>query len=228
MFFLVPFRVSERNGGGPPPLANSVLIAANVVVYLLNAWRPLDLAVGPGTPVVTVLTYGFMHAGPVHLLANLWTLWLFGNPVNRRLGNGYYLYAYLGTLVTLGVVARLLSSGPLLGASGAVFAVLLLFFLLLPRARVHLAYVALFPVTLLVGLLSRPAHWLFWLVRWDACAVLAWVGLLLVPLLEVVGLWANGWNWTNLAHLVGLFCGVAAALLLPAEVTTPRRTAAAG
>ena len=58
--------------------------------------------------------------------------------------------------------------------------------------------------------------------------MLAWVALLLVPLLEVVGLWANGWNWTNLAHLVGLFCGAAAALLLPAEITVPRRTAVAG
>ena len=66
MFFLIPFRVSERNGAGPPPLANSVLIAANVVVYLLNAWRPLDLAVGPGTPVVTVLTYGLSQAGVEH------------------------------------------------------------------------------------------------------------------------------------------------------------------
>src|SRR5437763_754350 len=54
MFFLVPFRVSTRDGAGPPPLANSVLIAANVVVYLLNAWRPLDLAVGPGSSVVSV------------------------------------------------------------------------------------------------------------------------------------------------------------------------------
>ena len=45
------------------------------------------------------MLYGFSHASFWHLLFNMWALWVFGNPVNRRLGNGYYLLAYLGTIV---------------------------------------------------------------------------------------------------------------------------------
>lgn len=227
MFMLFPFQVNGRERQqGPAPLANSLLIALNVLVFVIDARWPLHWAVGPGTGILTVLTYGFLHAGPMHLLANLWVLWLFGNPVNRRLGNVCYLLVYLGTLLALGLVARLWAPGRLLGASGAIFAVLVLFFLLMPRARVHVGYVALFPATLLLGLIWRPAHAVCWLVRWDSFTVLAWVGLFLVPLLELVGLWAYGWNWTNLAHLVGLVCGAVAAVLLPEEITMPRAAGA--
>jgi membrane associated rhomboid family serine protease len=225
MFLLLPVRV--RAPEAPVPLANPVLIAVSVLVYLFVPSAAQRLAVGPGSPPFTVLSYGFVHADAGHLLLNLWALWLFGNPVNRRLGDTYYLLSYLGALLTLGVVVRLVASRPLVGPSGALFAVLLLFFLLLPRARVQLGYVALFPLTLLAGLIARPAHWLFWLVRWGSFALPGWAELLLVPLLEVAGLWASGWNWTNLAHLCGLACGAVAALLLPPAITMPRRRPAA-
>jgi membrane associated rhomboid family serine protease len=153
----------------------------------------------------------------------MWVLWLFGNPVNRRLGNGFYLLAYLGTIVFLGLFARLFSSGPLLGASGAIFAVLLIFCMLMPSAVVQVGYVALLPITLLAGLIWRPKHWLYWFIRWDSFAARAWIGLLLVPILELWGLWTWGWNWTNLAHLIGLACGLAVVLLLPARITMGRR-----
>ncbi len=227
MFFLVPIKVNEPGGRDTIPLANAILIAVNVLVISFTGYQDQRLAVGPGSGLLSIFTYGFSHANPLHLLANMWVLWLVGNPVNRRLGNGYYLLAYLGTIVALGVFARLFASGPLLGSSGAIFAVLLIFLMLMPRAVVTVAYVALFPITLLVGLLWRPRHWLFWFIRWDSFEAYAWVGLLLVPLLEIWGLWSWGWNWTNLAHLFGLVCGLVIVLLLPAKITRAARAGAA-
>src|SRR5262249_52405731 len=127
MLLILPIQV--RTPAGPVPLANPVLIAVNVLVYLFVPSATQHLAVGPGSSLFTVLTYGFVPSTAGHLLVNLWILWLFGNPVNRRLGNTYYLLTYLGALLTLGIVVRLLASQPLVGSSGAIFAVLLLFFL---------------------------------------------------------------------------------------------------
>jgi membrane associated rhomboid family serine protease len=153
----------------------------------------------------------------------MWTLLVFGNPLNRRLGNGYYLALYLGTLLTLGVFARLFCTGYLVGASGAIFGVVAACVLLMPSAMVDLYYFALFPITLLIGLFHRPAHWLFWFIRWDRFEMRAVWGILLVPFLEVWGLYWWGWNWTNLGHLFGVVCGVAIVLMLPEELTMKRR-----
>jgi membrane associated rhomboid family serine protease len=226
MFFLLPVQVKEPDGGQRVPFANALLIAINVLVFFLNGYLGWPLAVGKGASLPTIITYGFAHADAWHLITNMWFLWLFGNPVNRRLGDGYYLLCYLGTIVALGIVAWLFAGGGLLGSSGAIFAVMLLFMMLMPRAVVRIGYVALFPFTLLVGLFSRPKHWVFWFLRWDAFEVRALIGLVLIPLLEVWSLWSWGWNWTNLGHLFGLLCGVATVLLLPTEITMNRRAAA--
>ncbi len=230
MFLILPLRVDESNGSERAPWANSLLIVVNVLVFFLTANLGWNFAVGRGTSLPTILTYGFAHADPLHLIGNMWFLWLFGNPVNRRLGNRYYLLSYLGTILALGMFAWLFAPGLLLGSSGGIFAVMLLFMMLLPRAGVQVGYVALFPVTLLVGLFSRPKHWVFWFLRWDAHEFRAWIAFVLITLLEVwslwSGLWVGYWNWANLGHLFGLLCGVVIVLLLPTEITMKRRFAA--
>lgn len=219
MFFLWPVRVEDSSGREAVPFVNSVLIAINVMIFFFCGPHCLGLAVGHGSDFWTILLHAFGHFGPAHLLGNMWVLWLIGNPVNRRLGNGPYLAVYLGTAVALGLIAKLFFTGRLIGASGCIFAVIMIFLMLLPRARVTFYFVALFPITLLVGLFSRPAQWVFWFIRWDWYHLHAWVGLLLVPLLELWGLWTWGLNWTNLGHLLGLICGLIAVLLLPTRIT---------
>jgi membrane associated rhomboid family serine protease len=210
------------------PWANALLIVISVLVFFVNGFLGWKLGVGQGAGFLTILTYGFSHADPMHLITNMWVLWLFGNPVNRRIGNVYYLLAYVGTIVAIGIVAWLFAGGLLIGSSGAIFAVMLLFMMLMPRAGVIIGYVALFPFTLLAGLISRPKHWVFWFLRWDVFEVRAWIGLILVPLLEIWSLWSWGWNWTNLGHLFGLMAGVVIVLLLPTQITMRRRLAASG
>jgi hypothetical protein len=93
----------------------------------------------------------------------------------------------------------------------------------MPSALVDIAYFALFPATLLVGLFLRPEHWVYWFLRWGRFTVRAWWGLLLIPFLEIWSLFWNGWNWTNLGHLFGLLCGIAVVLLLPERISIGRR-----
>lgn len=219
MFILLPIRFHDGRPLHAVPMVNAGLIAVNVLSFFLG-WHP---TVGPGTGLFSVVTYAFGHADVLHLAGNMLTLLVFGSPVNRRLGNGWYLTVYLGTVLALGLFARMFCPGPLIGASGAIFAVIAVGCLLLPSALIEIFYFALFPVTLIFGLSSRPPHWVFWFIRWDAFAVRAVWGLLLVPLLEVWGLASCGWNWTNVGHVLGLFCGLAAVLLLPTTITIPRR-----
>lgn len=226
MFIPLPVRFRDGREFHVIPAVNGLLVVVNVLVFCFG-WHP---AVGPGTGPFSVLTYAFGHADLWHLAGNMLALLVFGTPVNRRLGNGWYLLAYLGSAIALGLLARLFCSGPLIGASGAIFAIVAVACLLLPSAIIEIWYFALFPVTLLIGLVQRPKHWVFWFIRWDAFEVRAWWGLFLVPLLEVWNLVWMGWNWTNLGHLFGLVCGVAVVLLLPGRITLNRaaRTAFSG
>src|SRR5262249_47752190 len=145
------------------PVVNGLLVALNVLVFWMG-WQP---TVGPRTGLFSIVTYAFGHADIWHLTGNMLALLVFGSPVNRRLGNGWYFLAYLGSALVVGLFARLLCPGPMLGASGAIFAVIAIACLLLPSAIIEIWYFALFPVTLLIGLLQRPQHWVFWFIRWD-------------------------------------------------------------
>src|SRR6185436_16826274 len=87
----------------------------------------------------TLFTSMFMHAGWVHLLGNMLYLWIFGDNVEDRFGQGNYLIFYL--LCGLGATFTQLtfsenSSIPNLGASGAIAGVLAGYILMFPQARV--------------------------------------------------------------------------------------------
>jgi membrane associated rhomboid family serine protease len=99
-------------------------------------------AVPPGgglPPPVTLLTYVFVHAGWLHLAGNMLYLWIFGNNVEERLGRpGFALTFVLGGAVAAlaHVAVDPTSELPLVGASGAISAVLGAYLVLWPRARV--------------------------------------------------------------------------------------------
>jgi membrane associated rhomboid family serine protease len=120
-------------------------------ITTLHDLPPLDLV----APPFTILTSMFLHAGFLHLLGNMWFLWIFGDNVEDRMGPWKFVAFYLLT-GTIGAVAQSLlmpwSSGPMVGASGAVAGVLGGYFLLFPRARVS--------TLLLIFRVSVPA-WVF-------------------------------------------------------------------
>lgn len=199
MFLPIPIRFHDGRDFHSIPVVNGLIIVLNVLVFCVG-WTPY---VGPGTGLFSVVTYAFGHADVWHLAGNMIALLVFGTPVNRRIGNGWYLAIYLGTCLSIGLFVRMFVGGNLLGASGAIFAVIAMAAILMPSAIIDVAYFALFPVTVLIGLLQAPPHWVFWFIRWDKFSIRAWWGLILVPLLEICGLLGNGLNWTNLGHLSG-------------------------
>ncbi|MGH7192962.1 MAG: rhomboid family intramembrane serine protease, partial [Candidatus Saccharimonadales bacterium] len=82
MFFIAPLELEQRVAPPRLPLANSVLVAINILVFCLGL--STSWAVGPGTGLFSIVGYGFAHASVWHLAGNMWVLLVFGNPVNRR------------------------------------------------------------------------------------------------------------------------------------------------
>ena len=225
--FLLPLELKQTVLKGAVPAVNALLIVANVVGYLFGWSWP----VGRGTGLASILLYGFCHYNLWHLVLNLWALWVFGNPVNRRLGNGYYLLVCLSAIVTIGLFCRLTCPGVAMGASGAIFAVMTIAMILLPAARLQVAYLLLFPVTLLVGIVAPlRRYWLHWFIRWGIFELRMYWCLVLIPLMLLVelilgGLFLGIWSWGTAAHLLGMVFGIVVVLALPTRITMPGRAA---
>jgi membrane associated rhomboid family serine protease len=125
------------------------LIAINVLVFALEYLFPRVGGYLAMTPVLVLsgafwqpLTYMFAHANLSHLLVNMLGLLFFGTAVEKEMGSREFLLYYLLTGLLAGIFsfgAYLASGGayvPLLGASGAVFAVLLAFATLQPNSQI--------------------------------------------------------------------------------------------
>src|SRR6478672_3538006 len=98
-----------------------------------------------GFKVWQLVTCGFLHASFLHLAINMYALWMFGSDVERAVGPRHYLTLHFASLLSssatqLLVVSMMTSAGvyPTVGASGAIFGVLLAFGMLFPRRTIVL------------------------------------------------------------------------------------------
>ena len=146
---MIPLR--DARTGGRTPLVTAALIAACLAVFawelvvlaadgdaglerLVATWGldPAALASGfshgalPIRALPGVLTSTFLHAGWLHLGGNMLYLWIFGSRLEDRLGRGRFLLLYVLGAVTAAVGQTLADPaiGPVIGASGAISAVL--------------------------------------------------------------------------------------------------------
>ena len=98
----------------------------------------------------TVVTSMFMHGGWLHLIGNMWFLWIFGDNVEDAMGHVQYLVFYL-VCGLAAALAQLLSSPasqvPMVGASGAIAGVLGAYLMLYPHARVRCLWILFIIVT---------------------------------------------------------------------------------
>jgi membrane associated rhomboid family serine protease len=111
------------------------------------------------------LTSMFLHGGWMHIIGNMWTLWIFGDNVEDQMGPLRFLCFYL----LCGLVAGLVhwftnpdSTLPTVGASGAISGVLGAYFLLFPYSRV----IVLVPVLFLPLFFELPAVLYLGFCRW--------------------------------------------------------------
>lgn len=159
------------------PVVNNLLIAANVIVFVLMflspnatldtvvatfAMVPAHFADGVGLDdVLTIFTSMFMHAGLAHIGGNMIYLWIFGDNVEDRLGHGRYLAFYLvgGVVASLTHLATNWGSElPTVGASGAIAAVLGAYLVLYPASRIatfvplgYLSRLTVLPAAVVLG-----------------------------------------------------------------------------
>lgn len=123
----------------------------------VGAWMdgnvPLDAAIVPA------FTSMFLHSGWLHVIFNMWFLWIFGDNVEDRLGHFTFLLFYMVSGLG-GVLAHFIfnasSRVPTLGASAAIAGVMGAYFLLFPSARV----LTLIPLFLFFPIIWLPA-WIY-------------------------------------------------------------------
>ncbi|HEX6570810.1 MAG TPA: rhomboid family intramembrane serine protease [Steroidobacteraceae bacterium] len=187
------------------PPATRALLLSNVVVFaaqlFFNPWLLTVFALwpptGPGTPpgapsfeAWQLVSHAFLHGGFSHIFFNMFALWMFGGEIERLLGTRRFAVYYLACVVG-GAVTQLVANGtmdmrygPMLGASGAIFGILLAFGMAYPRRRIML----LFPP------IPMPA-WLF---------------VTLYGVLELyLGVTQSGQGVAHFAHLGGMAAGYA-------------------
>jgi len=106
--------------------------------------------------LLTLITSQFLHGGWLHLIGNMWYLWIFGDNVEDRMGHARFLLFYLVS----GIVAALFHSAlmpgspmPTVGASGAIAGVLGAYAFAFPRAKV----LTLVPIVFFFQIIPIPA-----------------------------------------------------------------------
>jgi membrane associated rhomboid family serine protease len=150
----------------------------------------------------TLCSSMFLHGSLLHLLGNLWFLWIFGDNVEDRLGHVPYLIFYLAGGVFAGCCHYAVDPGstvPTIGASGAVAAVMGAYLLLYPHANV----ISLVPILFFLHIVVIPAP--VFLGIWFLIQLLQ--GSFAAGTAEAAGV---AW-W---AHIGGFVAGIALAFLL--------------
>lgn len=119
---------------------------------------------------ITFITSMFLHGGWLHIIGNMWFLWVFGSHIEDALGSGRFLIFYLLSGIASAVVQCSVNLGspvPTIGASGAIAGVMGAFLILYPRVRV----VTLIFVFIFITTLELPAA--FMLIYWFALQLLS-------------------------------------------------------
>jgi len=209
-----------------PPLVNVVLIAACGAVFLfelslgryletfLRLWaftparffHPAAFEVSLAFNFATMLFSMFLHGGWLHLIGNLWFLWVFGDNVEDAIGHAGYLLFYLACGVAAALAQALASPSstvPMVGASGAIAGVLGAYFVWFPWSRVKTLLFLGFFMTMTE--LPAPVFLILWFVVQFFSGTLS---------LASAGAATGGVAW--FAHVGGFVAGAALAILLRA------------
>jgi membrane associated rhomboid family serine protease len=171
---MIPFR--DNIPSRTVPFVNILIILVNVLVFLyeLGLGRGLDRfimqnGVVPAAVVawpqsnlplsavaIPFLTSMFLHGGWLHLIGNMWYLWIFGDNVEDRLGHFTYLIFYLLCGLGAGIVHTIVNYDtrvPSVGASGAIAGVLGAYLISYPYAKV----LTLLPIFIFIQIIEIPA-----------------------------------------------------------------------
>jgi len=166
------------------PIVTISLIAINLLVFLFefsldDYSRSQFIAVFGLTPenfsYFNVLTSMFLHAGWMHVLGNMWFLWIFGDNIEDILGHGKYLLFYLVCGVAAALAQTYMNPGsrvPMVGASGAIAGVMGAYMVKFPHSRIRSIITIVFFFTF-----AEVPAWVM-LIYWFAIQFFSGVGSL--------------------------------------------------
>lgn len=210
---MLPIR--DHNPSRSTPLVTLALILANLYGFWLEltapdleaiietyALIPASVSLAAPETLTPFATSMFLHAGWLHLLSNLWFLWIFGDNVEDRLGKIRFILLYFVSGIIAGIAQYLVipeSIIPMLGASGAVAGVLGAYLIFFPRHRID----TLVPIFFFLTVIQLPAVVI--LGYWFLLQLLSGLGSL--------GLAIAGGGVAFFAHIGGFLAGAFYALL---------------
>ena len=210
---MIPVR--DNNPSGTFPIVTVSIIAANAFLFVftyfisrspMRIFKTCSMVPRYYTDISVVQELGvfrlifsfyssmFMHDGWLHIISNMWFLWIFGDNIEDRLGHVKYLFFYLlcGTVGGIFFIAlNPDSSIPCIGASGAVSGVLGAYMIAFPGARI----LTLVPVFIIFFFTTLPAF--FVLLVWFILQILR---------ANTAGGTEGGVAWW--AHIGGFICGI--------------------
>jgi membrane associated rhomboid family serine protease len=212
---MIPLRSSERVY--TPPTVTLILILINVLVFVyeltlsrygLNRFIAIYGIVPDRFHWSQLLTSMFIHGGFMHILGNMWFLWVFGRGIEDLIGHGRFLVFYLACGVAAGLIQMMVNYSspiPTVGASGAIAGVMGGYLVKFPRARV----VTLIFIFIFITTVDLPAFVL--LLYWFAIQFFSGFGSI-----------ADSQSWQGgdvayFAHIGGFLAGMGLIFLMPAK-----------
>lgn len=211
---MIPLRDSQPSRA--VPVVTIGLIAVNVAIFL-HQWALDDYSrnyflaryalIPARLDLANLVTSMFLHGGWMHLIGNMWFLWIFGDNIEDILGHFKYLLFYLLCGIAAAVIHLVFnpfSRVPTVGASGAIAGVMGAYLVRYPQSRI----VTLVPILIFFTTFEIPA-W-FMLVYWFVLQVFGGFGQL-----ASAGADAGGIAW--FAHVGGFVAGIALIYILPTK-----------
>jgi membrane associated rhomboid family serine protease len=171
-----PHASSFSFGPGPISTTLKALIAANVVAFLVTSFIPTLLDYLGLVPTLVLhqfwvwqlATYMFLHGGIFHIVFNMLALWMFGAELERIWGTRYFLKFYFVTGIGAGALTVLFSLLPfafahqvqrsvIIGASGAIYGLLLAYAMYFPDRPIYMYFVFPIPAKIFVAIMGAIA-----------------------------------------------------------------------
>ena len=176
-----PYASSFSFGPGPLSMTLKALIGANAGMFLITALAPapfgravidnlglVPTAVLHQFAIWQPATYMFLHGGIFHLVFNMLALWMFGAELERKWGTPYFLKFYFVTGIGAGFLTVLFSTLPfgfaqqvqhsiVIGASGAIYGLMLAWALIFPHRPIYMYFVFPIPARIFVAIVGAIA-----------------------------------------------------------------------
>jgi len=142
-------------GGGLTPAIKYLLISNTIVLIFQQFFPIIDNFFSLDAQSILqdfylwkLVTYMFLHGGVMHLVFNMFMLWMFGCEVERTLGTKEFVKYYLICGIGAGICHMIFTTASVVGASGAIFGVMAAFGVLFPEREITLLLFLILPVHL--------------------------------------------------------------------------------